>query len=131
MFSLSGNKFRNFLAIFGMVLLVAGVYITFFQSRGFAQTTGTIVDIEEDEINDDTVYWGTVEYSVDGISYSGRADEAVNSDSMGKEVTVLYNPDNPAVFHIKGRMGTYAMIVGAVLVIISVVFRFRRNSGNV
>jgi len=45
-------------------------YFTFFQSRGFVKTTGTILALRGETTDDSTVYYyPTVEYSVDGITY--------------------------------------------------------------
>ncbi|MBE5822456.1 MAG: DUF3592 domain-containing protein [Butyrivibrio sp.] len=121
MFSVRGIKFKYFIAVFSAVIFIFGVYITFFQSRGFIQTQGSIIDVEEDTTGDDPTYWATVEYSVDGVTYTDRAQEAVGADSLGKTVTILYNPDNPAEFHIKSWMSIYAMVVGGVLLLIVIV----------
>lgn len=115
MFSLRGPKLKIFAAILAVIALVAGVYLTFFHSRGFEKTKGTIVSLREDSSDDDAVYFPTVEYSVDGKTYSGELDTGSGSYKVGKTITVLYDPDNPEIVHGGNGIGIYCMIVGAVI----------------
>ena len=130
MISLRGPKFNYVIGLIALVMFIAGIYITFFQSRGFETTTGTVVDVVEDNTNDDPTYWQIVEYTVDDVSYTERAMEGSNSDSTGKTVTVLYDPKNPAKFHIKSFMSIYMMIVSGIILAI-VIFSTITDKKNI
>lgn len=118
MISLRGPKLKIFAGILAAICLVAGVYFTFFQSRGFEETTATIVDLVEEGFDDDTTYWPIVEYEVDGVSYTGRLDRSGHSYSIGKTITIFYNPENPEIIHGDGQLGIYLIIVSTVILAI-------------
>lgn len=111
--------------VLGLVAIGFGVYTQFFQTKGFEQTTATITKIEETwrGYNDETMedeydYEVYVKYSVDGKEYEGKADTYDGSYTEGKEITVYYNPSNPADIHgDSGILGFVLIGVGAVLVI--------------
>ena len=44
MFSVRGPKLRIFAGILAVIVLIVGVYMTFFQSRGFVRATAGITD---------------------------------------------------------------------------------------
>ena len=121
MFSIRGPKVKYFAAVLAVIALIAGVYFTFFQSRGFVETKATIIDIVEDSIGEETTYYPIVEYTVNGDTYSGQSDQSCSPDAIGKTISILYNPEDPLVFHGNGQMGIYLMIVGAVILVIVVV----------
>lgn len=69
MFSVRGPKLKYFALVMAVIALVAGVYTTFFASRGYVKTQATIVSIEEDvemSTSDNTSYIVMVEYVADG-----------------------------------------------------------------
>ena len=74
MFSVRGPKQKIFAGILAAIVLTAGVYMTFFQSRGFVKTMASITDVRLDSTGESTIYYPTVEYTVDGKTYclSGR-----------------------------------------------------------
>lgn len=116
MISLRGPKLKYFAGIMALIALVVGVYFTFFQSRGFSKTTATITDYVEDDSGRDISYRPVVEYSVDGRSYTGELDRSFEKpDDVGKSVAILYDPNDPGVFHSRDGFGIYLMIVGAAL----------------
>ncbi len=121
MISLRGPKLKIFAGILVAICLVAGIYITFFQSRGFIKTTGTIVALREDTVDDSAVYYPTVEYSVDGKTYTGELNTGSGSYKVGKTITVLYDPSNPGVVHSGGGIGLYFIVVSAVILAVIVV----------
>ncbi len=121
MISLRGPKLKIFAGILAAICLVAGIYITFFQSRGFIKTTGTIVALREDTVDDSAVYYPTVEYSVDGKTYTGELNTGSGSYKVGKTITVLYDPSNPGVVHSGGGIGLYFIVVSAVILAVIVV----------
>ena len=70
MISLRGPKLKFFASILAVIALCVGIYTTFFRSRGFVKTTGTVVSVRMDTSGDDTYYYPTVEYTVDGKTYT-------------------------------------------------------------
>ena len=59
MISLRGPKLKIFAGVLAALCLLAGVYFTFFHSRGFVKTSAVIVDLEADTTDGDTTYWPT------------------------------------------------------------------------
>ncbi|MBQ9720728.1 MAG: DUF3592 domain-containing protein, partial [Oscillospiraceae bacterium] len=119
MFSVRGPKLKYFALVLAVIALIAGVYITFFQSTGFVKTQATIVSIEEDpewSTADDTSYIVMVDYVADGSRYTSRLDTYSGSWKEGKTVTVYYDPSNPAVVHGGKGGGVYLMELGAVMI---------------
>ena len=115
MFSVRGSKLKIFAGILAAIVLIAGVYMTFFQSRGFVKTTASITDVRMDSTGESMIYYPTVEYTVDGKTYTTELDTGSRSYRIGQTLSVLYNPDNPAVAHDGGSIGLYLMIAGAVI----------------
>ena len=115
MFSVRGPKLKIFAGILAAIVLTAGVYMTFFQSRGFVKTMASITDVRLDSTGESTIYYPTVEYTVDGKTYTTELDTGSRSYRIGQTLSVLYNPDNPAVAHDGGSIGLYLMIAGAVI----------------
>ena len=117
MISLRGPKLKIFAAVLAVIALAAGVYLTFFRSQGFVKTTGTIVSLREDSSDDSSVYYPTVEYSVDGKTYTGELDTGSGSYKVGKTIPVLYDPNDPAVVHDGSGVGIYFIALGAVILL--------------
>ena len=115
MFSVREPKMKIFAGILAAIGLIAGVYMTFFQSRGFVKTTASITDVRMDSTGESMIYYPTVEYTVDGKTYTTELDTGSRSYRIGQTLSVLYNPDNPAVAHDGGSIGLYLMIAGAVI----------------
>ena len=115
MFSVREPKMKILTGILATIVLIAGVYMTFFQSRGFVKTTASITDVRMDSTGESTIYYPTVEYTVDGKTYTTELDTGSRSYRIGQTLSVLYNPDNPAVAHDGGSIGLYLMIAGAVI----------------
>ena len=115
MFSVREPKMKIFAGILAAIVLIAGVYMTFFQSRGFVKTTASITDVRMDSTGESMIYYPTVEYTVDGKTYTTELDTGSRSYRIGQTLSVLYNPDNPAVAHDGGSIGLYLMIAGAVI----------------
>ena len=121
MISLRGPKLKIFAGILAVICLGVGIYLTFFHSKGFLKTTGTIVELRADTTDGSTVYFPTVEYSVAGKTYTGELDTGSGSYKVGKTLTVLYDSNDPAIVHAGGGIGIYFMVVSAaILVIIAV-----------
>lgn len=115
MFSVRGPKQKIFAGILAAIVLTAGVYMTFFPSRGFVKTMASITDVRLDSTGESTIYYPTVEYTVDGKTYTTELDTGSGSYRIEQTLSVLYNPDNPAVAHDGGSIGLYLMIAGAVI----------------
>lgn len=129
MFSLRGPKLKIFAGILAAICLAAGIYLSFFHSQGFVKTTGVIVSLREDTSDDDTVYFPTVEYSVDGKTYTGELDTGSGDYKVGKTLSVLYDPNDPGVVHDGGGVGIYLMAVGAVILAVLIGSAVREKRG--
>ena len=115
MFSEKEPKLKLFAGILAGIVLIVGVYMTFFQSRGFVKTTASITDVRMDSTGESTIYYPTVEYTLVGKTYTTELDTGSGSYRIGQTLSVLYNPDNPAAAHDGGSIGLYLMIAGAVI----------------
>ena len=115
MFSVREPKLKIFAGILAAIVLITGVYMTFFQSRGFVKTTASITDVRMDSTGESMIYYPTVEYTVDGKTYTSELDTGSGSYRIGQTLSVLYNPDNPTVAHDGGSIGVYLMIAGTVI----------------
>ena len=129
MFSFKGIPVKIIAAALALIALAAGVYFTFFHSVGFVKTKATIVDIRETSTGEDTSYTPTVEYIVDGVTYTEELDESSGSYSVGKVITVLYDPNHPSTVHGSGLVGIYLMAVGAVMLAVIIVTEIRKKKG--
>ncbi len=115
MISLRGPKTKIIVGLLALFCLAMGIYISFFRSQGFTKTTGTIVSLREETNDDSSVYYPTVEYSVDGKTYTGELDTGSGSYKIGKTITILYDPNDPAVVYGDGGVGIYFMVVSVVI----------------
>ena len=106
---------KLFAGILAAVVMIVGVYMTFFQSRGFVKATASITDVRMDSTGESMVYYPTVEYTVDGKTYTTELDTGSKSYRIGQTISVLYDPGNPSVAHDGGGFGLYLMIAGAVI----------------
>ena len=124
MFSVRGPKLKYFALLMAVIIIVLGVYITFFQSAGFAQTQATIVSIEEDpesSTSEDTSYIVMVDYVVDGSRYNARLDSYSPSYKVGKTVKIYYDTHDPSVIHGGKGMGIYMMVLGVAIIAVVLV----------
>jgi len=114
-----------------LIVLAAGVYVTFFQSRGFSKTTAEIVDVRLDSTNESVVYYPIVEYVVGGKTYTAELDSGSSSYRLGQTLSIRYDPSNPSVVHAEGSIGLILMIVsGAILVVIIASAILEKRNGN-
>ncbi len=130
MFSARGPKLKIFAGILAVIVLLVGVYMTFFQSRGFVKTTASITDVRRDNIGESSVYYPTVEYTVDGKTYTTELDTGSGSYRIGQTISVLYDPDNPSVAHDGSGFGLYLMIAGAVILAVIVFSAIREKQSR-
>ena len=129
MISLRGPKLKIFAAVLAVIALAAGIYLTFFRSQGFVKTTGTIVSLREDSSDDSIVYFPTVEYTVDGKTYTGELDTGSGSYKVGKTIPVLYDPNDPSAVHDGSGVGIYFIVVGAVMLAVLVWSTVQKKRG--
>ena len=113
--SVRGPKLKIFAAVLASICLIAGIYLTFFHSKGFVKTDAVIISLDETESDDDgdTMYLPTVEYTVDGKTYTGVLDVASGSYKIGNTIKVQYDPADPSVVHSAGGFGIYLLGVSA------------------
>ena len=122
--SVRGPKLKIFAAVLASICLIAGIYLTFFHSKGFVKTDAVIISLDETESDDDgdTMYLPTVEYTVDGKTYTCVLDVASGSYKIGNTIKVQYDPADPSVVHSAGWFSIYLLGVSAAvlgLIIIS------------
>ena len=97
-----GGKIWIILLVFALLLFAVGVYLGFIKSAGFVRTIGVVVSVRAVEHYDSELgrnvesYYPTVAYTVDGEEYTGELDIGNLGDGEGKEVSIQYNPNNPA-----------------------------------
>ena len=121
--SFKGIKFRYFAMAIALIAIIAGVYLTFFQSRGYEKTTATITSITElpkDFEDEKTEYDVTVEYTVDGQKYEEKLNYFSPSFKVGKTINVRYNPENPSEVHGGSGFGLYVLIAGIVIMALAI-----------
>ena len=129
MISLRGPKLKIFAGILATICLATGIYFTFFRSQGFVKTTGVIVSLREDTSDDSTVYFPTVEYSVDGKTYTGELDTGSGSYKVGKAIPVLYDANDPSIVHDGSGVGIYIMAVGVAILAVLVWSTVQKKRG--
>ena len=133
--SFRGIGLRIFALILGVVVIIGGIYINFFQTRGFEKTKATITSIEEKEAefltdsDREIEHVVTVEYTVDGNEYEEVLDFYSPTFKEGSVVEVLYNPANPSEIHSNSPFRVIILIIGIVIVLV-VVISFIRGKIN-
>lgn len=119
-----------------LILLVAGLiagglgcYMMFFEGKDYVETKAVIADVQEEEIGTDEDglpeynYIVTVDYSVDGKSYSSELGYYQDGYVEGKEISIFYDPADPTKIKgdYKGGFALYLLILGPVLVLLAVI----------
>lgn len=134
MVSLRGPKLKIIAAVIAVACIAAGVYLNFFHSRGFVKTTAAIIDLRVEsggEPESGDVYFPTVEYTVDGRTYTGELDQGGASYRVGQTIPVLYDPNDPGVVHSGSRgFGVYILIVGVVILAIVILSAVREKKSQ-
>jgi len=134
MFSLRDPKVKIFAGMLAVIVLAAGIYMTFFQSGGFVKTTARITGLRMDSSGESTVWYPAVEYTVDGKTYTAELDTASGSYRVGQTISVLYDPGNPSSVHDGSGFGIYLIIAGgailAAIVFSAIVENSARNKGG-
>ncbi len=122
MFSLKGIRLRWFAMVLAIIVIAVGVYLTFFQSKGFEKTTAEIVSVVErpgDFSDDDVQHDVTVKYTVNGTEYVQLLDSYSPFYKVGKTVDVLYDPTDPSVIHSGKGIAIYLIIAGGVVLAVA------------
>ena len=133
-YSAEGRKVWTVVLIFALAILAVGLYLGFIKSKGFVKSTGVIVSLREDTSYDSdmgnvTNYYPIVKHYVDGREYTGVLDISTSPNSIGEEVRIQYDPENPSdVNSYSPAIVIYIFVVGFVLLILAVYKLFFRKN---
>ena len=106
-------------AVIGVLALAFGIYLRYFETRGFVKTTAVIERIDENYLgtdadgHDDYQYDVYVMYSADGKTYHGRSDTYSAGYKEGKRIPIYYNPENPEEIHGDSRILAVACMIAS------------------
>lgn len=109
--------------LFGLAFIIAGV-IGICQDDTFLPTKAVIQSMErtyEAMDSNETDTWEVmVAYSVDGKDYVTDLGQKKDDFTVGKEIDILYNPNNPEGIVLPGKTIWFIfMIVGAVVAVVA------------
>ena len=112
------QKFAPLLvAVFGIVFVVVGI-IGLQQQKTFTKTSAVIESIEIHPAageDDTTTYNVIVKYEVDGQELHSDLGTMQNGFAVGKTISILYDPNDPATVTTVGTTGpTIAIVAGGV-----------------
>ena len=115
--------------LFGLIFIVAGV-IGIHQDNTFLPTKGVIQSMERTYVatdSNETDTWEVmVAYSVDGKDYVTDLGQKKDDFTVGKEIDILYNPNNPEGIVLPGKTIWFIfMIAGAAVAVIAAVLLVR------
>ncbi len=115
--------------LFGLAFIIAGV-IGIRQDDTFLPTKAVIQSMErtyEAMDSNETDTWEVmVAYSVDGKDYVTDLGQKKDDFTVGKEIDILYNPNNPEGIVLPGKTIWFIfMIAGAAVAVIAVVLLVR------
>ena len=121
-----------------LVFIIAGIIVIVFSIHGlhqqdeFSPAKGVIKDIQEYVETDSdggttTTYEVTVDYTINGKSYTSVMGDYENGYEVGKEIDILYDPQDPNVIVSKGKGPYYYFIAASILLILYAVFSFLRG----
>ena len=115
--------------LFGLAFIIAGV-IGIRQDDTFLPTKAVIQSMErthEAMDSNETDTWEVmVAYSVDGKDYVSDLGQKKDDFTEGKEIDILYNPDNPEGIVLPGKTIWFIfMIAGAAVAVIAAVLLVR------
>ena len=109
--------------LFGLAFIVSGI-IGIHQDETFLPTKGVIRSMERTYVatnSDENDTWEVmVEYAVDGQTYVSDLGQKKDDFTVGKEIDILYNPNNPEGIVLPGKTIWFIfMIVGAVVAVVA------------
>jgi hypothetical protein len=115
--------------LFGLAFIIAGV-IGIRQDDTFLPTKAVIQSMErtyEAMDSNETDTWEVmVAYSVDGKDYVTDLGQKKDDFTVGKEIDILYNPNNPEGIVLPGKTIWFIfMIAGAAVAVIAAVLLVR------
>ena len=113
--------------LFGILVIILA-FISLHQQNSFTAATGVITNIEEftDGVAE-TTYEVTVDYKIDGKSYTSVMGDYSPDYEVGKEINILYDPDDPSKIVSKGKSHVIYMICVGVVLIIAGAITFLRG----
>ena len=137
MISVKGPAIKIIAAVIAVIALGVGIYMTFFQSAGYAKAEATItsIDVDPDYVPDpntenDVRYIATAKYTIDGKEYTRALDSYSPSYKVGGKVDIMYDPKDPTKITSGSGFGIYLMIAGGIILII-VIFVTVKKKTNV
>jgi hypothetical protein len=109
--------------LFGLAFIIAGV-IGIRQDDTFLPTKAVIQSMERTyeaaDANETDTWEVMVAYSVDGKDYVSDLGQKKDDFTVGKEIDILYNPNNPEGIVLPGKTIWFIfMIVGAVVAVVA------------
>ena len=115
--------------LFGLAFIVSGI-IGIHQDETFLPTKGVIRSMERTYVatnSDENDTWEVmVEYAVDGQTYVSDLGQKKDNFTVGKEIDILYNPNNPEAAVLPGKTIWFIFIlVGAVVAVVASVLLVR------
>ncbi len=120
--------------VFGVILCGIGLYLSFFETKGFVKTTAVIESIEETWTGTDADGYDQydhevwVTYKADGAERRGRLDTYSSGYEVGKRIPIYYDPADPEKIHGDSRkLGMILWIAGPVLAAVSAVTLVRES----
>ena len=121
-----------------LAFVIFGIIVIIFSIKGlniqddFLPAKGVIQDIQEfstpsSDGGSDTTFEVTVDYTVDGKAYTSVMGDYEEGYEVGKEIDILYDPQDPTVIVSKGKGPFYYFIGISIFVIIVGLFTFIRG----
>ena len=115
--------------LFGLIFIVAGV-IGIHQDNTFLPNKGVIQSMERTYVatnSDENDTWEVmVGYTVDGKDYVSDLGQKRDDFAVGKEIDILYNPNNPEGIVLPGKtVWVIFIIAGAVVALAASVLLVR------
>ncbi len=113
-----GNNYRRVtltLVLFAVaaIMIAIGVFISMDALKGYNETTATITNIVETGSGDDVTHQVYVNYTVDGVEYTNKEIDAYDSSyAVGKQITILYDPNDPGTIIGKQPLWLFILLFG-------------------
>ena len=105
--------------LFGLIFIVAGV-IGIHQDNTFLPTKGVIQSMERTYVATDSNETDTWEVmvgnTVDGKDYVSDLGQKKDNCTVGQEIDILYNPNNPEGIVLPGKAGWFIFIIAGAVV---------------
>ena len=119
--------------LFGLAFIIASV-IGIHQDNTFLPTKGVIRSMERTYVatdSNETDTWEVmVEYMVDGVDYISDQGQKKDDFTVGKEIDILYNPNNPEGIVLPGKTIWFIFMVAGTAVAIAASVLLVRDMRN-